>query len=123
MKKLQTVQNTALRVATGCTADTNMNHFHQETKVLPLKDHCNLHSSKLKQKAASSNHPLNKLMDQPKPARNMKESLCLSNKNINPPKLNNLNDTEINQNIKVNHSCSDQSQMHNTRKQNIRNAS
>src|ERR1700730_4180582 len=104
MQKLQTVQNTALRVATDCTSDTNMNHFHQETKVLPLKDHCNLHTSNLKQKAASSNHPLNKLMDQPKPARKMKESLFLSNKNTNPPKSNNLNDTEINQNIKVNHS-------------------
>src|SRR5579872_6026431 len=35
----------------------------------------------------------------------MKESLFLSNRNIiNPPKSNNLNDTEINQNIKVNHS-------------------
>src|ERR1700730_15461625 len=75
MQNLKTVQNTALRVATGCTADTNINHIHQETKVLPLKDHCNLHTSNLKQKAASSNHPLNKLMDQPKPARNMKESL------------------------------------------------
>src|SRR3984893_13485485 len=82
-----------------------MNHFHQETKVLPLKDHCNLHTSNLKQMAASSYHPLNKLMDQPKPARNMKESLFLLNKNIiNPSKSNNLNDTEINQNIKVNHS-------------------
>src|SRR5579872_7127682 len=91
MQKLQTVQNTALRVATDCTADTNMNHFHQETKVLPLKDHCNQHTSNFKQKAVSSNHPLNKLMDQPKPARNMKESLFLSNKNIiNPPKSNNL---------------------------------
>src|SRR5579872_3664564 len=82
-----------------------MNHCHQEIKVLPLQDHCNLHTSNLKQKAASSNHPLNKLMDQPKPARNMKESLFLSNKNIiNPPKSNNLNATEINQNINVNHS-------------------
>src|SRR5579872_2406190 len=35
----------------------------------------------------------------------MKEILFLSNKNIiNPPKSNNLSDTEINQNIKVNHS-------------------
>src|ERR1700730_1527284 len=89
--KLQTVQNTALPGATGCTADTNMNHVHQETKVLPLKDHYNLHTSNLKQKAAYSNHPLNKLMDQPKPARNMKESLFLSSKNtINSPKSNNL---------------------------------
>src|SRR5579864_1485964 len=47
IQKLQTVQNTAIRVATGCTADTNMNHFHQEIKVLPLKDHCNLHTSTL----------------------------------------------------------------------------
>src|SRR5579872_6948283 len=82
-----------------------MNHFHQETKVLPLKDHCNLHTSNLKQKAASSNHLLNKLMHQPKPSRNMKECLFLSNKNINnPPKSNNLYDTEINQHNKVNHS-------------------
>src|ERR1700730_7565700 len=100
MQKLQTVQNTALRVATDDTADTYMNHFHQETKILLLKDHCNLHTSNLKQKAASSNHPSNKLMDQSKPARNLKESLYLSNKNINnPSKTNNLNDTEINQNI------------------------
>src|SRR2546426_449458 len=30
--KLQTTRNTALRIATGCTADTNTDHIHQETK-------------------------------------------------------------------------------------------
>ena len=29
MSKLQTIQNTALRIATGCTADTNTHHLHQ----------------------------------------------------------------------------------------------
>src|ERR1700730_2431747 len=105
MQKLKTVQNTALRVATGCTADTNINHIHQETKVLPLKDHCNLHTSNLKQKAASSNHPLNKLMDQPKPARNMKESLFsqikISSIHQNQTTLMTLKSIKI---LKVNHS-------------------
>ena len=104
MQKLQTVQNTALRIATGCTADTNINHLHQETTTLPLKEHCNLHASNLKQKAASSSHPLNKLMNQPPPHRQMKESLFQSNKNIiNPPKNNYLSDIEIEQNINTNH--------------------
>ena len=35
INKLQTIQNTALRIATGCTSDTNTQHLHQETKILP----------------------------------------------------------------------------------------
>ena len=110
MNKLQTVQNTALRVATGCTANTNINHLHQETSTIPLKNHCQLHASNLKQKSASITHPLNKLTNQPPPERPRKndeikkKSLFLSNENIiNPPETNSLNDTEIEQNIKENH--------------------
>jgi len=110
MQKLQTIQNTALRIATGCTADTNVNHLHQETLTLPLKNHCQLHASNLKQKAASVTHPLNKLMTQPaleKPRKNnkiMKESLFQTNTYIiNPPITNCLDDNEIDQNIKTNH--------------------
>ena len=110
MQKLQAIQNTALRMATGCTADTNINHLHQETSTLPLKIHRQLHASNLKQKSASINHPLNKLMTQPAPLKPrkdnkiMKDSLFLSNSNIiNPPQTNTLNDIEIEQNIKANH--------------------
>ena len=108
--KLQTIQNTALRIATGCTRDTNINHIHQETLTLPLKNHCQLHASNLKQKSASTAHPLNKLANQPhilNPRKNneiKKKSLFQCNDNIiNPPHTNNLTDTEIEQNIKANH--------------------
>src|SRR4029077_17094636 len=57
MEKLQTLQNTALRIATGCTADTNIHHLHQETLVLPLSTHLKLHASQLKEKTKLSNHP------------------------------------------------------------------
>src|SRR2546426_8516740 len=54
--KLQTTQNTALRIATGRTADTNTNHIHQETKILPLPQHLKLHASLLRQKAKQNYH-------------------------------------------------------------------
>ena len=39
--KLQRVQSKALRIATGCLHD-NDSHLHQESKVLPVKDHCRI---------------------------------------------------------------------------------
>ena len=39
LNKLQVTQNTALRIATGCTSDTHIQHLHAETKVLPLANH------------------------------------------------------------------------------------
>ena len=37
LNKLQIIQNSSLRIATGCTRDTNCQHLHEETKILPLK--------------------------------------------------------------------------------------
>ena len=36
IKKLQTIQNTALRIATDCRRDTNTQHQYDKTKVLPI---------------------------------------------------------------------------------------
>jgi len=58
LNKLQKIQNSALRIATGCTRDTNVQHLHEETKVLPLEDHLKLHSSQLRQKTQLPTHPL-----------------------------------------------------------------
>ena len=33
------MQNTALRTATGCTQDTNIQHMHDETLTLPIQEH------------------------------------------------------------------------------------
>ena len=38
--KLQRVQSKALRIATGCLQMTSHSHLHQESKVLPVRDHC-----------------------------------------------------------------------------------
>ena len=37
--KIQTIQNTTLRIATGCTLDTNIQHQHDETITLSLHTH------------------------------------------------------------------------------------
>jgi len=37
LKLLQSTQNNALRIATGCTLDTNVQHLHEEMKTLPLQ--------------------------------------------------------------------------------------
>ena len=58
--KLQIVQNNALRTVTGCTRDTNQQHLHEETKVLPIEKHLILHASQLRQKSQLPSHPLNK---------------------------------------------------------------
>ena len=36
INKLQVMQNAALRTATGCTQDTNIQHLHDETLTLPI---------------------------------------------------------------------------------------
>ena len=37
--KLQTIQNTALYITTGCTLDTNIKNLYVETNLLPLHKH------------------------------------------------------------------------------------
>ena len=56
INKLQVMQNTALRTATGCTQDTNIQHLHDETLTLPIHEHLQLHASQYKQKT----HPQHK---------------------------------------------------------------
>ena len=45
INKLQVMQNAALRTATGCTQDTNIQHLHDETLTLPIHKHIQLHAS------------------------------------------------------------------------------
>ena len=42
---LKVMQNGALRTATGCTQDTNIQHLHDETLTLPVHEHLQLHAS------------------------------------------------------------------------------
>ena len=57
INKLQVMQNAALRACTGCTHDTNI-HLHDETNILPIQKHLQLHASQVRQKAQYPSHPL-----------------------------------------------------------------
>ena len=50
IKKLQVMHNAALRTATGCTQDTNIQHLHDETIICPIHEHLQLHASQYKQR-------------------------------------------------------------------------
>ena len=39
---IQKLQNSALRIATSCVKTTFIDHLHEETKMLPVKDHLSL---------------------------------------------------------------------------------
>ena len=39
IKKLQVMQNAALRTATECTQDTKIQHLHDDTLILPIHKH------------------------------------------------------------------------------------
>ena len=58
--KQQVMQNAALRTATGCTQDTNIQHLHDKTLRLPIHEHSQLHASQYKQKTQHPSHPLHK---------------------------------------------------------------
>ena len=60
INKLQVMQNAALRTATGCTQDTNIQHLHDETLTLPIHEHLQLHASQYKHKTQHPSHPLHK---------------------------------------------------------------
>ena len=57
INKLQVMQNAALRTATGCTQDTNIQHLHDETLTLPIHEHLQLHASQYKQNTTSITSP------------------------------------------------------------------
>ena len=58
--KLKVMQNAALRSATGFTQDTNIQRLHDETLILPIHEHLQLHASQYKQKTQHPSHPLHK---------------------------------------------------------------
>ena len=57
-RKLQTTQNTALRIATGCVRSTPITHLHEETQVLPLPQHMNMRGTHIYSKTQDPSHPL-----------------------------------------------------------------
>ena len=73
--KLQTVQNQALRTATGNLAMSSSEHVHQECKMLPVKDHCTMISKQYLAACHQQNHPGNKHLNQNPQPRNLKPTI------------------------------------------------
>ena len=67
--------DTGLQIAIGCTQDTNTQHLHDETKVLPMDTHLKLHATQLKQLTQTQTHPLHDLNAYSDPPRNMKATI------------------------------------------------
>ena len=81
INKLQTIQNNALRTITGCTKDTNIEHLHNETQILPIHEHIKLHGSQLRQQAQDPTHTLHTLTKPNTTHRYKKQTIFDNNNN------------------------------------------
>ena len=74
-KKVQTTQNQALRIATGNVKMANQDHLHQETKVLPVKEHTKLISEQFLLNSYLPGHPGNIQIGKVIPNRDKKPTI------------------------------------------------
>ena len=74
-KTLQTIQNKALRIITGCTQTAPIDHVHHETKVLKLHEHLDMRGAQFFD-AASENtkHPCHHMKLHPRIQRYIKKT-------------------------------------------------
>ena len=73
-KDLQVAQNSCLRTALGCVKMTSVDHLHTESKIMPVKDHCQMLSKQFLLATQKVNHP-NYDNHHHDPPRLMKKSL------------------------------------------------
>ena len=113
---LQVKENQGLRIASGSTSDTNINHIHDETKILPIQKHLRLHSSQLRQKASHPDNPLHRLTTQPQPPRLKKKTIFNNNQytlNIDPDPAHPIDENTIKRNMKTIHTTIVQDHLNN----------
>ncbi|XP_049316536.1 uncharacterized protein LOC125779305 [Bactrocera dorsalis] len=77
MRKLQTCQNTALRTSTGCLLMSPIEHLHNETLMLPVKEHNELHSKPCLLGCFRRNHPCGHLLGAEPPPRNIPHTTAI----------------------------------------------
>ena len=75
IQKLQRIQNTALRISTGCVKMSPIDHLHAETQVLPVQDHLTLLCSQFLARALQPSHVSHPLVTSPPSPRNIKHTL------------------------------------------------
>ena len=74
-EELQRQQNAALRTATGCTNMTSIDHLHQECKMMPVKEHCDMLSRQFVLTTQLEENPNNINLNAPRPNRRMCKTL------------------------------------------------
>ncbi len=74
-QSLQVAQNNALRIATGCHRMTNIDHLHDETKVMKVQPHCEMLSKQFLLASQKPGHPNRVDLGKPPPPRQMKQTL------------------------------------------------
>ena len=62
IERLQKIQNCALRLATGCLTASSVDHFHAETRKLPIRDHLELLSAQFLAKVLDDDVPPEKFL-------------------------------------------------------------
>ena len=72
MNKLQTIQNSALRIATGCTLPTDSPHLHNETRVLTLHQHLDMKGAQFFSSTLDPTHTCHSLHNRPNRSRHKK---------------------------------------------------
>ena len=95
-EKLQVIQNKALRIATGCYNKASPSHLHQECKMLPVREHCEMITKQYLAACHLPGHPGRKHLGRPPAPRPKKLTLLdrhkteLSNLIPNPQDFNEM---------------------------------
>ena len=91
LQKLETTQNSALRIATGCHKMTAIDHLHSEADILPLHTHLDLSCLQFLATALDPGHPswlaVSPMTLRPRPMKHLLQSKYynLLHNNINQP--------------------------------------
>ena len=72
---LQSIQNSALRIATGSLKMASTDHFHQEVSVLPVRAHLSMLCSRFLLSALRPNHPSHPTVTADSGPRNIRHTL------------------------------------------------
>ena len=81
-ERLQSIQNKALRIATGSLSMAAIDHLHRECKVLPVKQHCELVTKQFLASCHIPGHPGGKHLGNPPPPRDMKKTMLIHEQEV-----------------------------------------
>ena len=104
--ELQVAQNNALRIATGCHKMTNIDHLHDETKIMKVQPHCEMISKQFLLATQKKDHPNKTDLKRPPPPRQMKETLTSKFGKEVKPLAKNLTDENYKTKLKTIHTRS-----------------